>query len=70
MCAGLFSEHSKLFLNRAATLDNRIQHDIKQMIEYIVQPNNSLRGLDSSFYRVLTMPFGEFYAVILIFSVA
>ena len=58
MCAGLFSEQVQFFLGSATTLDNRIQHDIKHMVEYVVQPNNSLRGLDSSFYRVLNLPFG------------
>ena len=58
MCAGLFSEKVQFFLCSATTLDNRIQHDIKHMVEYVVQPNNSLRGLDSSFYRVLNLPFG------------
>ena len=35
-----------------------MQHDIRQMIEYVIQPNNNLHGLDSLFHAVLNIPFG------------
>ena len=59
LSASMLCERNVMFIERATKLDGLVQHHVKEMVEAVLQPNDKLAGLESSFYHILSKPLGR-----------
>ena len=60
LTSSLLCVNNAVFVERATNLDVRVQHEIRVMVEHVIQPNHQLIGLDSSFSMILGNPLSKY----------
>ena len=55
-----------MFVERAMRMETSLQHELREMVEWVVQPHQTLADLDiSCFHQVLCKPLGKSLYVLL-----
>ena len=63
MSCSVMCENNDQIMERALKLETLDQMHVRDMIEYVLQPNSKLAGLESSFYHILSRPLGMLYNI-------
>ena len=63
LCACMVSEKVATFVKCATTCDIRVQHEIREMCEWVLTNDNRLMTLESSFHQVLSKKLGKYFLV-------
>ena len=59
MSAAMLCERNSVFVERAMQMEVSLQHEIRDMVEWVIQPNQNLADLDPCYHQVLSKPLGE-----------
>ena len=60
LSAALLCERNTMFVERAMRMETSLQHELREMVEWVVQPHQTLDDLDTScFHQVLCKPLGK-----------